>query len=157
MAALPTFAESPASSHDWLACLQRFETASREYRSALQRLGDVQAAFFEARPTRPLGSLILRSKGRTFTMEEAVANMNDEHAAWEAADKACRDQCGVDDAEEAYQRTLNAESTALAAVFNCPAPDVLAVAKKIELAIEYNCDIDEIGPAIADLKRLGMN
>lgn len=154
VAAIPAIAALPAGSNDFDACVKRLEIANREYLTAATRFSDAQELYFASAPQEPHG-LVLAAKGRAFTMDEAAANMKAEHRSWQKADRACRDRCGVDSAEESVAAALSAEAKAVDALLLCPAPNLRAVAKKIEIAIEYACDIDELDPLFADLRRLG--
>lgn len=52
-------------------------------------------------------------------------------------------------------RTSGESSAAADAVLACPAPDLAAVARKIEIAQDYGRDASELAPVIADLRRIG--
>lgn len=147
----------PANAFDFDACVKNLEVASRDYLAATARFNDAQELYFGSMPQEPRGGPVLASKGRAFTMDEAVANAKAEYHSWQEADRACRDRCGVGSAEEASVAAMSAEAKAVDALLACPAPDLRAVARKIEVAIEYGCDIDEIEPIMDDLRRLGGN
>ena len=155
LATMPAIAALPASASDFNACVQRLEAAKRDYLAATARLNDAQGLFFANSPKQPRGGLVLAAKGRAFTMDEAVTNMNAEHHAWQEAVRACRDKCDVDRAEECANAALSAEANSVDALLACAAPDLRAVAKKIEVAIDYGCDIEELEPIFADLRRMG--
>lgn len=157
IAVVPAMAALPANAFDFDACVKRLDGAKRDYLAAASRFSDAQELFFATSPKEPDGGLVLVAKGRAFAWDEAVTNMKAEHHAWQEAVRTCRDRCGVDNAEEASVAALSAEAKAVDALLACPAPDLRAVAKKIEVAIEYGCDIDEIEPIMDDLRRLGGN
>ena len=81
---------------------------------------------------------------------------NEWHAAIHAYDVAM--QSGDDDAADKageYEGRLSlACSTALNILLRTPAPDLAAAAHKLELAIEWQCEIAQLAGLLLDLRRM---
>lgn len=75
-------------------------------------------------------------------------------ADYERREALARQQAGCAEAENAWNIACDADSDAVKALLLCPAPDLAAVAYKIELARTECMELEDIAPTLADLRRL---
>lgn len=75
------------------------------------------------------------------------------HDAWVRADAECSAHYGVEDADSQAETAMWAASAARDLLMETPAPNLLAIHKKLEIARDHALSDAELDPVLADVRR----
>jgi hypothetical protein len=129
------------------------------YEAAFEATGDdftrTEALYWSMRPERPTNEdLLTHYTGPIQPGQSIFARGAAIKADYEQRDRLAKQQSGHDEAAGARDAAMHLATAATEALIACPAPDLAAVAYKIELARNECMDLEDIAPVLADLRRL---
>ncbi|PTD20434.1 hypothetical protein [Sphingomonas fennica] len=129
----------------WRAALARVESARAIELEVTSVVDRAETRFF-AWQKRVSGPVRFRAQDTVETLNARIAKIRTRTEA------ARRDMDEAHAAQGEANRTCDAAVRAALAV---PAPDMAIVLQKFELAAEFGLEIEDIGPLLADLRRMG--
>ncbi len=151
---LPAAAIAKASSGhsrlEWDKALSTFKHCHAEHEATCTSHSAVEERYFAERPDQPLGGEFRIGD----TVETYHARLTADRAEFERLDAECRVKTGQDQSEAKLGQACDASWNGLNALLNTSAPGLPEVIQKIELAIEHGREIEDLGPVLADLRRL---
>ena len=134
---------------EWDTALSTFKHCHAEHEAACTSHSAVEERYFAERPDQPLGGDFRIGD----TVETYHARLKADRAEFERLDAECRVKTGQDQSEAKLGQACDASCNSLTDLLATPAPDLQAVARKIELATEHGREIEDLGPVLADLRR----
>lgn len=141
---------SAVDSAKWEEALATLATREMIFNQAIDAREDVTAAYkawLRANP-EPMGIAFVFD-GKPVPPDQRGAFSQARRDAWAAANTETQQRLGVDDALEVEHTAGDEFQAALNDLLACPAPDLKAVARKMELALEYDAPLDGV---IAELR-----
>ena len=141
-----------ASRAAWEAALAQFARAKAGFAVMYEALTQAEGRYYALRPERPSHqSLPDLHVGNLDEWKARAKVVQDDLDRW---DELARRQAGLVDAEAGEALYSSRLGEAIDALMLCPAPDLAAVAYKIELAKTEGMNLRDIEPALCDLRRL---
>lgn len=148
--ALP-IGDGPVDRRPWEAALAAFQQSEADFHAAIDACAAANEAFrvwLRANP-EPMG-IIFVENGKPVPPEMRGQISAERHDRWRQACAEIQAKLAVDDLSDKESEAAGRFLDALDAALTCPAPDIAAVAIKIELATKHDAALDDVQ---ADLRR----
>lgn len=168
----------PTNRMAWAHAVALYRRLDAEYAVASTAFSDAQGAYFDRAQPAPVFTLemegdygrfgkhvlpltILHSElddpARTWREPERIDAFRQTLADYRTKDAALRHELRVDELDAEQIDAMRRQSDALAALIALPAPDMVALAQKLEIILaEYDDEGDGVTAVLADVRRLSV-